>query len=311
MRKNKLLDLKNVIGHAEVGDIVTVFVTEKIETNKLHTMIADPNNSWQKEDFIPKEVKTSIFKKKKTDVIQVGKVKAMADSKKYRPMVGGCEIGTIGSNWVGTLGMPVKMKNYNGLWLYGSWYSFLSVLQKFGFPIQERLVMLTNSHVVNDSVVFPTKKFITQPGGSWNNETVGRTIVSVTIDKNSINEIDAAIVETAITMDQAILLVGQVTGTDDVLVGEGVEKYGRTTLYTEGTCVSKNVTMTVNYHDDGDIVFKGLDMFSNMCQGGDSGSVIVRKNDKKVVSHLFAGSDQYTFGAPIKKVQNSLKFEVV
>lgn len=314
MHKKELIKMANVIGHSEDKDTVTVYVTKKLKMTTIHRKIKNAKDPFTEDDVIPKEVKTGLFKKKKTDVIEIGHVKAQTDRYKYRPLIGGCEIGPFKYNYVGTLGMVVKIKYFNGLYLVGLWYSFLKLFEKIGFSTEERFVILTNSHVANKDVENPKVDIITQPGASiYESQIVGTNLYSEKIKMNRTNYLDAALIkldEDIMANYKEILTIGEVQGIAAVQEDETVCKCGRTTEYTEGKCITKNVSINIDYGDGKLAYFAGLDMFTGMSDHGDSGSIIVRKSDNMAVSLLFAGSDQVTFGIPMPHVRNKLKFEV-
>ena len=94
------------------------------------------------------------------------------------------------------------------------------------------------------------------------------------------------------------------------VVGQAVQKYGRTTSLTKGTVVATNATILVNYGAAGtarfvnQIVVLGGKPFS---KAGDSGSLIVTNPGRNPVGLLFAGSSNgYTFANRIDLVLSNL-----
>jgi len=313
-KKKDIENMQNVVGHVETPNgKLTVLVTKKLKMSTIERKIKDPKSPWSEKDVIPKtvEVGTGLFsKKKETDVIQLGEVKAEADRKKYRPMMGGAEIGLKGANFVGTAGAIVKFKKAGNLKLLGQWYSFLRILTRFGLPYDEVYGILTNCHVLSRNVSKPIIDYsVTQPGSSYTNY-IGKVAWAIPIVENKFNELDVALVELTPLLDvkQENIQVGQIQGYRNPDANEQVHKYGRTTLYTEGHLEFKNATVKINYGDDnGYRWFKGLDIYSNMSDAGDSGSVIVAKSDNKAVGLLFAGSSTSSMAIPIEKVINNVQ----
>lgn len=95
-------------------------------------------------------------------------------------------------------------------------------------------------------------------------------------------------------------------------VGQGVQKFGRTTKLTHGTVSEINVTVEVCYEVMWVFCVKsayfvdqiGVDG-AGFSGGGDSGSLIVTDDaNKNPVALLFAGSDTYTLGSPIDAILN-------
>ncbi len=97
----------------------------------------------------------------------------------------------------------------------------------------------------------------------------------------------------------------------DAFIGQKVQKYGRTTGWTQGEVAELNVTVTVCY--EGFIFCTSSATFVDQIgitpgafsDGGDSGSLIVTDdNNKNPVGLLFAGSSDRTLANPIGYVLN-------
>lgn len=88
-------------------------------------------------------------------------------------------------------------------------------------------------------------------------------------------------------------------------IGMPVMKYGRSTQQTKGRVYAINATVTVGY-DSGVALFVNQIIITpgNFSAPGDSGSLIVgqKKNARKPVGLLFAGSDTITVANPIDAV---------
>jgi hypothetical protein len=106
-----------------------------------------------------------------------------------------------------------------------------------------------------------------------------------------------------------ILQIGKPTGVGTATLGTSVQKFGRTTGYTQDHITQVDVTASVDY--DGPIaVFQGQLMAGAMSQGGDSGSAVL-DDQKRVVGLLFAGSDTTTLMNPFQDVLTALNVELV
>lgn len=103
--------------------------------------------------------------------------------------------------------------------------------------------------------------------------------------------------------------IGTVSGTTPATLGMRVRKSGRTTDYTEGTVTLLNATVTVAYGAKS-ARFTGQVITEAMSQGGDSGSLIVDKNENKAVGLLFAGSNLATIFNPIDAVLDALQVNI-
>ena len=313
---DELLKKKNVIGVSEGKDAwndsntVTVFVSKKLTKDTLAKYIRDPTTDWTDSDVIPKFVKNFFGRKRKTDVIELGEVKIHADRAKYRPMKGGCEIGIIHNNFVGTAGALVKFKTYKWgirtFYLLDLLYGFVRLLELKGESLFTEKGFITNAHVSELSVLNQQERSIVQPGLGLN--IIGSNVYTAPIHPTKYNEFDVSIIrlEDGIASSEEVIEVGDILGVRDGVIDEEVHKYGRTTRYTEGKLLARNASIAIDYGVDGVIKFKGLDVYSRMSAGGDSGSVIVAKTDNQAVSLLFAGSLSCTLGIPMKKIVNKL-----
>ena len=125
------------------------------------------------------------------------------------------------------------------------------------------------------------------------------------------NLVDCAIArpQTPDLVTKEILQIGTPTGVATAGLGTQVQKFGRTTGYTQGQIIQVDVTVTVNYN--GPIaVFTDQLMAGAMSQGGDSGSLVL-DTQKRAVGLLFAGSDTSTIINPIQFVLDALHVEIV
>ena len=89
------------------------------------------------------------------------------------------------------------------------------------------------------------------------------------------------------------------------LVGMSGIKSGRTTEVTSGELIDANATLQINY---GDKTAKFVEqiLFTDMSEGGDSGSLILQEGTNKAIGLLFAGSDVVTVANPIEHVLKPL-----
>jgi len=106
-----------------------------------------------------------------------------------------------------------------------------------------------------------------------------------------------------------ILQIGKPTGVGTATLGTAVQKFGRTTSYTQSQITQVDVTAQVDY--GGPIAtFRGQLMAGAMSQGGDSGSAVLN-DQKQVIGLLYAGSDTTTLFNPIQDVLTALNVEIV
>lgn len=306
----ELKDKQNVVGFAETDEGITVFVNRKLKMATIEKKIRDPTSPWAAKDVIPESVVVK-GKQKKTDVIEIGEVRALADRKEYRPILGGCEIAPKNATWVGTGGAVVKYKAFRHAQILGTlycvaeWFGFVALLERFGFKTEDSFGLLTNAHVTQNDVTAP--KFggqMVQPGSG---EIIGKVIYSTRIAPKVNNLYDASLLTLDVPAEQRLIKGGGFTGHREPEVGEKVVKYGRTTTFTSGTLKVRNATISINYGDNGTFWFEGLDLYSYMSAPGDSGSVIMAAKDGAAVGLLFAGSSTTTIAIPMKKIVDKLK----
>lgn len=298
-------EVQNVVGISEGDDhwndknVITIFVNKKLAMSTIKKYIRDPRKPWTVEDVIPTKING-----KPTDVVEIGEVKAQANSNEYRPVKGGCEIHNRLAKFFGTAGAPIYFKKYGNLLLLDQWYSFLRVLGHWGLPVKTVRGLITNAHVTQTDMMNPS---VVQIGQPYRGGRIGQTCYTLPILSSGYNEFDVSIVETDMEVNDEIIQVGKIIGHKEVQKDEEVHKYGRTTEYTTGKCIGKNVSIKVDYGlPDGPVWFKDLDMYNRISDRGDSGSIIVAKNDNYAVSLLFAGSSTVTFGIPITKIVKKL-----
>jgi hypothetical protein len=108
----------------------------------------------------------------------------------------------------------------------------------------------------------------------------------------------------------AILVIGQITGTTLGELGMPIRKSGRTTGFTTGEIVAIDATVTVNFGAGRSAVFENQFVAGPMSQGGDSGSLVVAGDSQEAVGLLFAGSPQTTIFNPIQTVLDLLEVDL-
>jgi len=125
------------------------------------------------------------------------------------------------------------------------------------------------------------------------------------------NLIDAALARPILEseLSDEIMEIGEVAGVSEASLGMDVMKSGRTTALTNGAITILDATVTVNYGGERTASFDHQIVSSPMSQGGDSGSLLMEKANKRAIGLLFAGSSQATLFNPIQSVLNILKVD--
>lgn len=170
-----------------------------------------------------------------TDVVEdpAGYPTIEQDSSTYRPVPGGCEIGAIGTGFLGTL---------------GGW--FCQPRPAGGF----QPVWLTNAHVADPATrsQVPADARVTQPAGGgvigsttvvdgWPNPLPAAGVTVPGVDDAAIGVLDEGVEQ-----DYEILQIADAPfeiGT--ATAGQAVQKRGRTTLLTNGTVQAVGITVNI------------------------------------------------------------------
>ncbi len=270
------------IGYKTVGGKVTgelaivVLVTKKIR----------PVSDIPPHERIPPEIEGV-----RTDLVEVGVVRVpvpleIGRRDRLRPAPGGCSIGHVRST-AGTLGCLVR----------GGEGEFI----------------LSNNHVLAATNLGVRGDYIVQPGpadgGRVPEDAIARLVDYIPLDFSGENELDAAIArplsEELVTPE--ILEIGEPRGKAEPELSAEVVKSGRTTGLTRGEIGVVEATIDVLYGLKR-VRFVGQCVVTTpkFSAGGDSGSVVLYPESKKVVGLLFAGSEEATVFTPIGTVLSRL-----
>lgn len=263
----------------ETGEeAVIVFVTEKL-----------PESELASEDICPKTV-TLDDEEVPTDVVQSGEIWAQAvaveetvpdRTARYRPAPASVSVGHPAVS-AGTLGTPPLVTEAGDL------------------------VFVTNTHVAAPPPDADEGDPCLQPGphdGGDLDDRIGTLSEFAPIDRTEKNHTDSALVsiDPVDVRDNEILEIGPLAGFQEPTFDATYEKSGRTTGHTLGDLVARDVEIEVRgYYPDDPVTFAGIDAFSPMSSGGDSGSLIGRRVDGAFygTNLLFAGSPFITLGIP-------------
>ena len=312
---DKLFIMPNVvgigIGFKESGGVVTgelaitINVSKKVASAQLAAS-----------DIIPKLIGSI-----KTDVVETGLFKAFQDPKqKMRPARPGVSIGHYQIT-AGTFGCLVK-RGSEALILSNNHVLANSNQAQLGDAILQPGPYDggTTADKIAELAEFVPIEFGTgdgtQPGGcSGLISTVlgwfGQQPKARSINQPGDNHVDCAIARplSPDLVTPEILQIGTPVGVGTAMLGASVQKFGRTTSYTQDRIIQVDVTATVDYGGP-TAVFRGQLMAGAMSQGGDSGSAVL-DDQKRVVGLLYAGSDTTTLFNPIQDVLTALNVEIV
>lgn len=289
-KEEELLGRKNVIGvgigYKEKGGketselCVKIFVEKKIKKEKL-----------AEDDMVPKT-----YEKVKTDVMEVGHIEALSFTSRIRPAKPGYSIG-----------------------------HYKITAGTFGCLVREvcppcRILILSNNHVLANSnaasIGDPVLQHGPYDGGTYRADMIARLSKFVPISFGSslrYNLVDAA---TALPTNQrnviaSIVNLGIPKGTVEATLRMDVVKSGRTTQTTAGRVAGIDVTVAVGYGASGTAYYRNQILTTNMSQGGDSGSLLLSRAERKATGLLFAGSSSVTIHNNIANVLMALGVEIV
>ena len=257
----------------------------------------------------------------KTDVVQVGKIKALDLSRtdKWRPAPGGVSIGHYKIT-AGTLGTVVYDKSNGNRYLLSNNHVFANsndaeigdaILQPGpydGGTITDQLAVLYRFAPIDfgeDGGTCPVAEYYSR-FGNFVAKAIGskHRVNSAMINPQAVNYFDAAI---ALPVNQAdidpeIIGLGEISGTEIAFLGMRVVKSGRTTEFTQDYISLINATIKVSYGGSKIATFDNQLVAGAMSAGGDSGSLVVSADTAKAIGLLFAGSETVTIFSPIKPI---------
>ena len=266
---------KTVKGEPLKDLCIKVYVEKKFPLDKLSELRIDP--------IRPK------YEGLKTDVDEVGSLRALANIGRIRPVLPGYSIGHT-SITAGTLGCLVKNVK------------------------DGEILILSNNHVIGASNTANVGDKILQPGpadgGRHPQDDIAMFERSVPL-MPPYNLVDSAV---ARPINSRIVVpyieeVGIPRGVSTVKIDDEVTKVGRTTGKTNGIVTDTNATVMVNI-EDSLLLFKNQIITTPMLSGGDSGSLLLN-SDYKGVGLSFAGSGVRSFHNHLINVLIALNIELV
>lgn len=187
----------------------------------------------------------------------------------------------------------------------------------FGAVVKDSagLYILSNNHVLADEGKLAPGASTFQPGlldgGNAAVDEVAQLIRFVPLNPAANNKVDGAIAKAirANILSKDILYIGPPAGTAAAVIDMRVHKFGRTTSYTVGRVSSIATDVTVGY-DAGNITFEDQIIIvgdqGSFSAAGDSGSLILDRQNNKAIGLLFAGSATHTIANHIGDVLQAL-----
>ena len=222
----------------------------------------------------------------RTDVIEISHGLSTVDGNKYRPLIGGCKIGTSSTSGYGTMGCLVKRNSDN------------------------KILLLSNWHVLSSNPDTVENDRVGQPSHNGCCSCCACNEIGKIVDgRFRTGNMDAAIAllngqdETADTTPEEkylkeILQIGYIAGSATPQSMETVFKYGARSEFTKGQITNDsevtnvlydNYTPNVTISRSGQLEITPATGFPKFQDRGDSGSVIV--NEKQEVVGLNYAAD--------------------
>ncbi|KEI00908.1 trypsin-like peptidase domain-containing protein [Clostridium botulinum] len=251
---------------------ITVFVTNKL-----------PSNEIPEQELIP-----ATYRGIPTDVVESGITSTCSLRNKVRPVSGGYSIGIDGLQG-GTLGCLVSQDGIE----YG----------------------LTCNHVIsaNDSKLLgkPVVQPATQYGGKVPNDTIGIVYRFVKVNTSRDNNlVDAAIIKTNKALTSSVItFIGNIKGVNYPQIGEKVKMVGSNSGLKEGTVKTIHTTIKTFFLGE-EVVFKNQIVTSYMSLPGDSGAILLNKNNE-ALGMLMSDGSRITIYNDIHDVLTELRVNII
>jgi len=243
----------------------------------------------------------------KTDVTEIVHGEACADEEKYRPLMGGIQIGCSKSGGYGTMGCFGKR------------------------DVDDKIVLLSNWHVIVSGGSAIEGERVGQPShnGCCSCCACGEIadVVDGRLSPNTADNLDAAIAllqgQETDTIPEARFInevkqLGIIAGSASPEPREKVWNYGRTTGFTSGRLSDDADFITITYEQYGNVshTFLAWEItpdadYDTFVDKGDSGSICINEHNE-VVLLIFAKDDTGKgYGFDIKDVESKLHFKVL
>jgi len=306
-------------GFKEVGGIKTdepclvIGVTEKLKEIALHP-----------KQIVPKEILGV-----KTDVIQIGKIKSLSYTTRYRPCPGGVSVGHKDIT-AGTIGLPKVYKDNGDCLLLSNNH----VLANCNDGVEGDAILQPGSydagHIEVDQLA-TLEEYIpikwVDPSECSVAGVVQSTLNSISkvfkrqtrfyteVEEPPINLVDAALARplNGLDMKDTVLDIGEPQGLNFAPeLGMKVHKTGRTSEHTTGEITQLYATISVAYSPTmmgKQAIFTDQIITDKMGDPGDSGSSMFDM-DNYVTGLLFAGSDEATVFNGIENVFKLLEVDL-
>ena len=300
-------------------------ITSGKPTGKLSLVVSVtrkmPASELTSEDLIPPSVSGL-----ETDVVETGRIRALTAKDpraRWRPAQPGISIGHRDIT-AGTFGLLVQREGQAYILSNNHVLADINAAG-IGDPIyqpgsadsgtsNDQIATLSDFEPISFGETEPTCRIAkTLAGGlNWMARMTGSTHRLQTIQATpSLNRMDAALA----LPDQPDLVIPEIAGIGmpmgaaEAMLGQEVQKMGRTSGLTKGTISQISVTVDVSYADR-TARFTDQIFSTPMSSPGDSGSSILNM-ERQVVGLLFAGSARISIFTPIQRVLDRFEVDVI
>jgi len=317
---NELFQRRNVVACGLGHKITSGKPTGKLSlvVSVTHKM---PVSELSSEDLIPPSVSGL-----ETDVVETGRIRAQVAEDpraRWRPAQPGISIGHRDIT-AGTFGLLVQREGQAYILSNNHVLADINAAG-IGDPIyqpgpadsgtsNDRIGTLSDFEVIHFGDAEPTCRIAkTLAGGlNWMARITGSTHRLQTIHTTpSLNLMDAALAlpDQPDLVIPEIIGIGMPTGAAEPVLGQEVQKMGRTSGLTKGIISQINVTADVSYADR-TARFTDQIFTTPMSSPGDSGSSILNM-ERQAVGLLFAGSERVSIFTPIQRVLDHFEVDVI
>ncbi|KEI12043.1 hypothetical protein Z959_05385 [Clostridium novyi B str. ATCC 27606] len=258
---------------------IVVFVTKKVSCNEL----------------LSSEIIPSCYKGFQTDIKECGIPVCNSLTSRIRPLINGYSIGNMLTNISGTSGCLVADK-------------YLYILSS------NHVLALNNQKPIGSVILQPSSR----DGGKIDKDVIGHLNRFIPIkfiegDTRPENIVDCALckVISRSFVSSKIAFVGIPKGVAKVGLDEDVKKVGKSTELTIGKIKNLYGTFIIRCLEvQKKALFKNQIITTTICEGGDSGSLLLNKDNYAIGLCMGSIDAMYLFN-PIQEVLDSLKVKLV
>ncbi len=295
---------------------IKVYVTKKINKNEISAR-----------NLVPNKINGI-----KTDVVEIGEVKALPATDKVRPAYPGVSIGHYAIT-AGTLGAIVKSKKSGDYLILSNNHVLANVSNgKDGRAKQGDIILqpgpADGGNKDSDIIAYldnfvPLISEVETPQCNIANAAalLGNVFIrrvrpnyKMVFERATagLNRVDAAVAKpiNKRVINNEIPKIGKIKGAAEANIKDKIKKMGRTSGLTTGTVDGLDVTIEVAMSDGIKSIFENQIVSDLKSLPGDSGSIVLNNNNE-AVGLLFAGSSSRTVINPINSVLEELDIELV